>query len=171
MEELMNYLQNNTGQVLIAMGILQLLLILAWILNTIKLKKMIKKYEGFLRGTEKINLEEVLLDHLSKVEQTREVLKKQSEELKRLEKGGASCIQKVHTKRYNAFDNTGNDLSYSTALLDAHNSGFVLTGIYGRDYAASYSKPIERGSATQVLSKEESEALTAAINQKSLFRP
>jgi len=171
MEEFMNYLENNMVQVLLVISGIQLLLIFAWMLNSIKLRKMIKKYEGFLRGTEKNNLEEVLLDHLSKVEQTQEALKHQSEELQRLEKGAANCIQKVYTKRYNAFDNTGSDLSYSTALLDAHNSGFVLTGIYGRDYAVSYSKPIERGSSKQVLSKEENEALSAAINQKSLIRP
>lgn len=171
MDELMNYLQNNTNQVLLLMSALHLLIIFVWIINTVKLKKMIKKYNGFLRGTEKNNLEEILMDHLGKVEQTQEVLKRQGEELLRLEKGAANCIQKVYTKRYNAFDNTGSDLSYSMALLDAHNSGFVLTGIYGRDYAASYAKPIERGSAKQVLSKEENEALNGAINQKTLIRP
>lgn len=171
MEEFISYLENYTVQVLMVISSLQFLLIVGWIVNRIKLKKMIKKYEGFLKGTEKNNLEEILLDHLSKVEQTQEVLKKQSEELRRLEKGAANCIQKVYTKRYNAFDNTGNDLSYSTALLDAHNSGFVLTGIYGRDYAVSYSKPIEGGKAKNVLSTEENEALQAAMNQKTLIRP
>ncbi len=171
MEALMNYLQNNTTQVLLLIGGLQLVMIFAWIINTVKLRKMIKRYNGFLRGTEKTQLEEILLDHLAKVEETQEVLKQQKEELRRLEKGAANCIQKVYTKRYNAFDNTGSDLSYSTALLNAHNSGFVLTGIYGRDYAVSYTKPIEQGSSKQVLSTEENEALNAAINQKSLIRP
>ncbi len=171
MDELMNYLENNTGQVLLLMSALHLLIILAWIINTVKLKKMINKYKGFLRGTEKNNLEAMLMDHLGKVEQTQEALKQQSEELFRIEKGAASCIQKGYTNRYNAFDNTGSDLSYSTALLDAHNSGFVLTGIYGRDYAASYAKPIDRGIAKQVLSEEENEALNAAIKQKTLIRP
>lgn len=171
MEELMNFLQNNTAQALLLIGALQLLIIFAWIINTVKLKKMIKKYDGFLRGTQKNNLEEILMDHLEKVELTQESLKHQKEELLRLEKGAAKCIQKVYTKRYNAFDNTGSDLSYSTALLDAHNTGFVLTGIYGRDYAASYAKPIKQGLSKQVLSDEENEALKAAINQKSLIRP
>lgn len=171
MEIWMNYLQNNSAQVLVLISILQLLIILAWIVNTVKLKKMTKKYNGFLRGTEKNNLEEILMDHLGKVEETQQVLKAQSEELRRLEKGAAKCIQKVYTKRYNAFDNTGSDLSYSTALLDAHNSGFILTGIYGREYAASYAKAIEGGASKQVLSKEENEALAAAINQKSLIHP
>ncbi len=171
MEELMNYLQNNITQVLLLMSALHLLMIVAWIINTVKLKKMIKKYNGFLRGTEKNNLEEILMDHLTKVEETQEILKGQKKELRRLEKGAANCIQKVYTKRYNAFDNTGSDLSYSTALLDAHNSGFVLTGIYGRDYAVSYTKPIDRGASKQVLSQEEREALTAAINKESLINP
>ncbi|WP_160722656.1 DUF4446 family protein [Isachenkonia alkalipeptolytica] len=170
MEAMINYLETNTIQVLMIMALLQALLVLLWIRNTVKMKKMIKNYEEFLRGTDKTNLEAMLRDHVQKVEKTQEVLNTQKKELHRLEKGAANCIQKVHTKRYNAFDNTGNDLSYSTAFLDAYNSGLVLTGIYGRDYAASYVKAIEQGLAKQVLSREENEALEAAMKQDCWIR-
>ena len=170
MNEILNYIENNGSYVLLIMSILQLLIIFLWITNTVKLKKMINKYKVLLQGTKKDNLEAILMDHLRKVEETQETLDKQRDELLRIEEGAAKCIQKVYTKRYNAFDNTGSDLSYSTALLDAHNSGFILTGIYGREYAVSYAKPIEEGLCKQVLSEEEKEALTAAMNQKILIQ-
>lgn len=172
MDGILNDLQANSTmtRALIVITLLQGLLILLWVINTVKLKKMIKNYKDFLQGTDQRNLEKMLMDHLQRVEKTQETLQLQEKELQRLEKGAANCLQKVYTKRYNAFDNTGSDLSYSTAFLDAYNSGIVLTGIYGRDYAASYVKPIEKGQAKQVLSREEEEALAAALAQESWIR-
>lgn len=166
MAEWIRYLQANTQEVLLGMAVVQILLIIAWIVNTVRIKRTMKKYDRLVKGTEKRNLEEILMDHLAKVEHTQEVLKSHKKELQRLEEGAAGCLQKVYTKRYNAFDNTGSDLSYSTAFLDARNTGLILTGIYGRDYAVSYAKPVDNGVAKQVLSKEEEEALAAAKNQE-----
>ncbi len=166
MDTLMNYLQTNTTVILLSIIIVQLLLLAAWLSSTLKIKKMSNKYKAFIKGSEKNNLEVMLMEHLQGNEKTQQILKKQQEEIRNLEKKTANCVQKVYTKRYNAFDNTGSDLSYSTVLLDGENSGLLLTGIYGRDYAASYAKPIHKGSARQALSMEENEALKAAINQK-----
>lgn len=172
MEAMMNYLETNINitQALVLLAALQVLLLILWVINTVKLKKMIKNYKELLRGTDQSNLEGILKDHLQQVKETQDALKTQNKELHRLEKGAANCLQKVHTKRYNAFDNTGSDLSYSTAFLNAHNSGIVLTGIYGRDYAASYVKPIEKGQAKQVLSGEEEEALRTAMDKDCWIR-
>lgn len=71
------------------------------------------------------------------------------------------CVQQVHTVRFNAFDNTGSDLSYSVALLDEDNNGVVISSIYGRDESRTYAKPIVNKESTYKLSKEEIQALSA----------
>jgi len=71
-------------------------------------------------------------------------------------------IQQVGIVRFNAFDNTGSDLSFAVALLDAAKNGFVLSGIYGREESRVYAKPVLQGESTYTLTKEEKQALEAA---------
>ena len=75
-----------------------------------------------------------------------------------------NCSQKIGILRYNAFKDTGSDLSFSLAILDAHNNGVVLNGIYARDSSNIYAKPVENGQSKYVLSNEEKEAIYKAMN-------
>ena len=68
--------------------------------------------------------------------------------------------------RYNAFDTMGADLSFSVAILDSHNSGLVLTGLYGRDDLRVYAKPIKNGESTHLLTDEEKEAIRKASEER-----
>ena len=49
------------------------------------------------------------------------------------------------------------------AILNEHNTGIVLNGIYGRDTSHIYAKPIVEGNCEYALSKEEKEAVDKAI--------
>ena len=69
-----------------------------------------------------------------------------------------------YSSRYNAFKDTGSDLSFTLALLDEKNDGIVLNGIYARDSSNIYAKPIEKGESKYILSNEEKEAINRAIN-------
>ena len=75
------------------------------------------------------------------------------------------CIQKVGMVRYNAFKDTGSDLSFTLALLDEDNNGVVLNGIYSREMSNIYAKPVKNGKSPNTLSEEEIEAINRAINQ------
>ena len=77
-----------------------------------------------------------------------------------------NCIQKIGLVRYNAFKDTGSDLSFTLALLDNKNTGIVLNGIYSRETSNIYSKPVEKGTSTYTLSDEEKQAIQKAINSK-----
>ena len=70
------------------------------------------------------------------------------------------CVQKVGVVRFNAFDDTGSDLSYSVALLDERKDGVVFSSIFGRDENRCYAKPVKNGKSDYPLSKEELEALS-----------
>jgi hypothetical protein len=74
----------------------------------------------------------------------------------------SGCVQKVAVVRYDAFQDVGNDLSYSIALLDSEDNGVVLTGIYGRDSTTTYAKPVSGGASQYVLTEEEEEAISDA---------
>ncbi|HPZ22965.1 MAG TPA: DUF4446 family protein [Bacillota bacterium] len=75
-----------------------------------------------------------------------------------------------HLERYNAFEKTGSDLSFSLALLNDMKDGFVLTGIFGREDTRVYAKPINAGQSLYHLSEEEELAIKKAMKTKADYR-
>jgi len=68
----------------------------------------------------------------------------------------------VSLVRFNPFSEMGGDHSFSLALLDAHLTGFIVTGLHTRERTRVYIKKIDGGKCKQDLSKEEREALKKA---------
>ena len=75
----------------------------------------------------------------------------------------AGCISRVHTVRYDAFDDMGGHLSFSSAFLDEHGDGMVITAINGRADTRVYAKAISAGDSPHNLSEEESRAIRQAL--------
>ena len=69
--------------------------------------------------------------------------------------------------KYNAFENIGNDLSFSLTLLDGNNNGICISSVYGRNESRIFSKPIIEGRALVSLSQEELASVNEAVSQKS----
>lgn len=73
------------------------------------------------------------------------------------------ATQKVGIIRYNGNGDDGGNLSFSLALLDAHQSGIILTSLHGRQNNRIYAKVIINGASESTLSEEEKEALIQAL--------
>ena len=58
----------------------------------------------------------------------------------------------------------GGQLSYSIALLDESNNGFLLNSVHSTDGCYSYSKEIRGGKCKLELGEEEQMALNEAMN-------
>lgn len=155
---------NNEWFIIGITGFCALLFIL-YLCNAFKLKKLRKEYKNFMQklgdGT---NIQEILDKHIEKINKT--ITK--NEELEKfcnnLNEDIKHCIQKVGIYRYNAYKDTGSDLSFTLALLDEKNDGVVLNGIYSREMSNIYAKPIEKGKSMYKMTEEEEEALKKAIN-------
>ncbi len=83
-------------------------------------------------------------------------------EVAALRREGARSMRHVALVRYDAFTDTGGQLSWSLALVDDAGSGVLLTSIQGRAEARTYAKSIADWSCDQQLSPEEQDALTHA---------
>lgn len=93
--------------------------------------------------------------------------KKNSElknELEKLKSESRRHFQKLGFVRYNPFSGVGSDQSFSLAVLDDDNNGFIITSLFSREGNRVYAKAIEKGNSTYQLSDEEKEALDKAIN-------
>lgn len=84
------------------------------------------------------------------------------QEVAALKAEGATALRHLAVIRYDAFQDTGGQLSWSMALLDDSGSGVVLTSIQGRNEARTYAKNVSDWSSETQLSPEEQEAISTA---------
>ncbi len=71
-------------------------------------------------------------------------------------------ISRVGFVRYDAFDDTGSELSYALALLNREGTGVVLTSIYSRTDTRTYGKAVESYRPLANASEEELRAIASA---------
>ncbi|AKM82952.1 hypothetical protein A2422_03185 [Candidatus Woesebacteria bacterium RIFOXYC1_FULL_31_51] len=72
-------------------------------------------------------------------------------------------IQKVGLVKFNPFNETGGDHSFSLALLDGNKNGIIITSLHTRERTRFYLKEVFLGKTKLDLSKEESNALKIAL--------
>ena len=146
--------------------ILLLAILLAWtIVLQIWLAKVRKKLKLFLKGKKVKDLEEVISEQLKRMRGIESNVNKLFQWNEDLQKIVDISITKVGVVRFNPFKDTGGDQSFVIALLDSKNNGLVLSSLYAREGTRVYTKPIEKGTSSYHLSKEEEEAIQKAIHE------
>ena len=169
MEAIMDIIKQDTF--IVVWLVVTILLVIGFIVMISKLSSLNKRYKKFLEklGSGK-DIEEDLETYMYRVEK----VEKQNNEIlnyvKTLDEDLTRCIQKVGMVRYNAFKDTGSDLSFTLALLDEHNDGVVLNGIYSREMSNIYAKPVKNGTSTYTMSDEEKQAVQKAMSSDGNIR-
>lgn len=170
----MNYLaqfstiiMGNLQYVLLAMTVMILFALIIFVNINIRLAKMNRRYRKMMQGMEGVNIERLLMGHIDEVRQAVTKVEQLSADCSRLEKTSTECLQKVGIVRFNAFENTGSDLSFAVAVLDGKNNGVVLSSIFGRSESRSYAKPVLDGQSSYFLTDEEKQALDQAIKKSN----
>jgi len=128
----------------------------------VRIGKVQKRYKNLFLGHEQTDIEKLILSYRQAIDD----LKKEQTQLKqkssKMERILNNVIMGIGLKRYNAFKDTGSDLSFSLALLNKQNQGVVLTSIFGREETRVYAKDVEEGKSNYNLSEEEVKALSQA---------
>jgi len=84
-----------------------------------------------------------------------------------LEGRSSRFVQKMGFNRFNPFSETGGDQSFSVALMDGDNNGFVITSLHTRNGTRTYAKPIMSGKSEHGFSKEEQKVIELAKNYET----
>lgn len=108
------------------------------------------------------NVEKILSEYLKIVDEMMKKSKNHEEEIIRLENNLKKCVQKVGIVRYNAYGDTGSDLSFTLALMDSDDNGVVVNGLYSRESSSIFAKPLVKGETKYNLSAEEIQAIDIA---------
>ncbi len=106
---------------------------------------------------------EEILGQIGKFDLDLKGLKKKVEEL---DNQGLAHIQRVELERFNPYDDTGGDQSFTVALLDDKGSGVVITSLHARSGTRVFAKDVKLGKSDKYkLSEEEERIVKVAMNQ------
>ncbi len=124
----------------------------------------IKKLENLTSGISGHNLERIIKHYIATLGKCEGDIERMNVEFRKIRNEASSFFRKKGLVRFQAFEGTGGDQSFSLALMDSQNNRFIISGIYGRDIAKVYAKEIRDGKVTKYrLTGEEQEALNKAL--------
>jgi hypothetical protein len=86
-----------------------------------------------------------------------------AQKLDELTTDGLKHIQRVEIVRYNPYNDTGGDQSFSVVLIDGKLNGLLITSLHSRSGTRIYTKIIKSGKSDLELSKEERDLLDKAV--------
>lgn len=167
MSDLNAVIVENIAYVFIVIGIIISVLI-GFIISLEKRLSDIKKRFRKVTMTDEENAtaQQILIKHAEKINLAVDSEEKLTAELNQMKDLLTHSISRVAVVRFNAFHDDTAELSYCIALLDAENSGVIISSLNGRDFSRSYVKPIVKGTSdTYKLTKEEEQALNDAANK------
>lgn len=164
MENINSFLNNS--YITCLLFLVNFIFFILYINSYVKFKKYKKNNEIVLKkiGNGKDFLE-LLRENNKKVEDIELINKELKENIDELERKTNKCMQKIGFIRYNAFKDTGSNLSFALAILDRNNTGIILNGIYSRETSNIYAKSVENGKSEYRLSEEEIKALNEALQR------
>lgn len=145
---------------------INIILFLLIIINMVKTSKLKKKYKKFMADTDAQSLEDKILERLEQIDGLIESNSDNKEKINKIEGMMGVTFQKIGLIKYDAFDEMGGKLSFSLALLNQKNDGFIINAMHSREGCYTYIKEIIAGKSIIVLGTEEKEALEMALKYK-----
>lgn len=157
------YLGIESDYVIIGLAAVVLLLLILTIVNIVQMSKLKKSYKAFMGGKNAKTLEETLIKRLKQVDDLLEANAENAKSIRNLFSDMQHTYQKMGLIKYDAFQEMGGKLSFSLAMLDVRNNGFIINAMHTREGCYTYIKEIVDGNSIIVLSEEEKEALNRAM--------
>lgn len=150
----------ETG-ILLTGAVLSVMVAVLLLLNR-KVSTLSAAYRSFMQGRNGASLESVLMSLNQGMARIESLIEADRQRLREAEEVLDTAVRGVGVVRFNAFQDTGSDLSFAVALLDAGENGLVVSSIYGREESRTYAKPVKGGKSPYQLSGEEQEAIRRA---------
>ena len=154
----------DIGLILLGLLAVSIVLLILIIITFIQIGKLKKKYLKFMLGKDGANLEKDIMTLYEDHKFMKLSIDTNREKIKELSKKHESAFQKVGLVKYDAFNQMGGQLSFSLALLDENDNGFVLNSVHSAEGCYSYTKEIKNGLCEISLGDEEKKALDIAMD-------
>ena len=152
----------------IATAVLLILILIIIILLGVQISKagkLKKRLDKFLTGKDGMSLEQDIAGLCEDNKLLKNMADKNKKDIRNLYKRLESSYQKLGIVKYDAFNQMGGQLSFSLALLDENNNGFIINSVHSTEGCYSYTKEIKNGVCSISLGEEEAEALAMAMGE------
>jgi len=144
-----------------------LLILLVWLLVTsIQLSRLKQAHAKLVGDSGVPQLADVLENMHRQIAALEQQLKNQQQTLEQQQRRLSATKGNIGVHRFNAFSDSGSDLSFSVAFVNEEKDGVVITGIHAREQTFLYAKPIDKGQSAYMLSPEEKTAINLALHKE-----
>ena len=150
---------------LIVLAVLVLILIILLIVQMNKTAKLKKRLDKFVLGKDGLSLEQDIIGLFEDNKFLKNSAEKNKKDIRTLYKRMETAYQKMGLVKYDVFNQMGGQLSFSLALLDENNNGFIINSVHSTEGCYSYTKEIRNGESSITLGSEEAEALAIAMGE------
>ncbi len=150
----------------IVFGLLAVLIVLVVLVMMllVKYSELRERYENFMEDRDGKSLEEIMGAIIEDNRKVKAQCKHNIEAIADMKRNLKATYKKIGLMKYDTFRGMSGKLSFSLALLDGEDSGFVLSCMHTQDGCYSYLKEIIHGESHAILSNEEKDALNMALN-------
>ena len=149
----------------IGLAVISFVLLILIIVQMVQIKNLKKNYKKFMGGKDVKSLEK----QLEKIVEDNRFLLTLSDDnkqdIRNIKKEMEFSFNKVGIVKYDAFKQMGGMLSFSIALLNEKNDGFILNSVHSSEGCYTYVKEIKMGMCELELSNEEKSALSQAMKK------
>lgn len=132
-----------------------------------KMNALTAKYNLFMKGSTGKDLESSIVSKYKEFDKMKADLEFVTSKLNIACDTLLTSYQKMSIVKYDAFKEMGGKLSFSLALLDDKNNGFIISSVHTHEGCYTYVKEIIKGESFVVLSDEERTALEEAKNRRN----
>lgn len=130
----------------------------------VKFNKLSRRYQKFMSGKNAKSLERDIMGLYEDNKLIKASMDKNRKDIENLYRKFESAFQKIGVVKYDAFNQMGGQLSFSLALLDENDNGFILNSVHSAEGCYSYTKEIKAGLCDIALGDEEKKALDMAMD-------
>lgn len=149
----------------IVLAVLMLTVIVLLIVQIRKVSELKKRLDKFLLGKDGMSLEQDIIGLCEDNKFLKNSTDRNKKDIRNLYKQIETAYQKMGLVKYDAFNQMGGQLSFSLALLDENNNGFIINSVHSTEGCYSYTKEIKNGVSAISLGTEEAEALAIAMGE------
>ena len=155
----------DIGYIFIGMAIMILILLILIIVQMVQISKLKNRYAKFMSGKDAKSLEKEIISICEDNNFLKAAAERNKKDIRKLFYNMEFTFQKCGIVKYDAFRQMGGKLSFSLALLNKKNDGFIINSVHSSEGCYSYTKEVRDGKCDISLGEEEAQALKMAIGE------
>ena len=128
-----NFGISDPGILIIILFVITVILLVLLIFLLVRYNQLNVSYQMFMKGKKAESLEEEIGALFNDISSLKTSTEKNRKDIKKIIENLSECYQRVGIVKYDAFKEMGGKLSFSVALLNDNETGFIINSIHSSE--------------------------------------